>query len=224
MKNLTALSLLFTLYTAAFAQKPFDYPSDFHSIREQVLTIGGPLEYDSLLARFRKADTTMTPRQVLALMIGFTGLPAYKPYEVQKDEERINKLKMADKYTAVLAASDSFLRAYPLSIKVIYERALAFYELKQTDSADFYLTQFSMLRDAMSYSGSIFDRDGAAFALGPLDSHYFIRGLGVEVVYVEYIPDYMRYKIEKITIQDENGKKAPLYFNIQHAYMTTDDE
>lgn len=223
MKNLTALLLLFTFYTTAFAQKSFDYGSDFWPLREQVLTIGGPLEYDTLLARFQKADTTMPSYDVLALMVGFTGMPVYKPYKVLDDELKINKLNMADEYKKALALSDSFLRSYPLSIKVIFERMVAFNGLGQKDSADFCAAQFRMLRDAMYDSGSIFDRDQAAFSLGPLDGRYFLLGLGYDPVDVYEVPNYMRHKIEVIEIRNEKGTKAPLYFNIHHAYLTTDE-
>ncbi|MBL0911264.1 MAG: DUF4919 domain-containing protein [Bacteroidia bacterium] len=220
MKNLTALFLFFTLYAAAFAQKPFDYASDYRSIKEQVLTIGGPLEYDSLLARFQRADTTMPSSDVLALMIGFTAQPAYKPYIVLDDELRINKLNMADDYKKALAVSDSFLRSYPLSIKVIFERMVAFNGLGQADSANYYANQVRLLRDAMYDSGSIFDKEGAAFALAPLDGRYFLLALGYEALTVAYVTDSMRYRIEMIEIKNNNGTKVPFYFNIQHAHLT----
>ncbi|MGQ3012945.1 MAG: DUF4919 domain-containing protein [Flavobacteriales bacterium] len=220
MKNLIALLLFFTFCTAASAQKPFDYAKDFRSIKDQVLTIGGPLEYDSLLARFQRADTTMPSSNVLALMIGFTAQPAYKPYKVLDDELRINKLNMADDYKKALAVSDSFLRSYPLSMKVIFERMVAFNALKQADSANYYANQVRMLRDAMYDSGSIFDKEGAAFALAPLDGRYFLLALGYETVNVSYVSDYMRHRIEVIEIQNDRGSPVSFYFNIQHAHLT----
>ena len=68
---LTFLCLCFASLT--FGQKlEFDYHKDFGRILEESRDEKSDLNYDKLLKRFNRCDTTLTDFETLALLIGFT--------------------------------------------------------------------------------------------------------------------------------------------------------
>lgn len=71
--------LLFPFFI--LAQKNFTYKKDFDRILKESKNKKSDLFYPNLLERFNKADSTLTDKEVLAMLIAFTDDKHYKPYK-----------------------------------------------------------------------------------------------------------------------------------------------
>jgi Domain of unknown function (DUF4919) len=71
----------------AFGQESFDYDKDFKVLLELSKDSVDRLFYPRLLERFNKNDSTLTDREVVALMIGFADNVNYKPYQTLKRQQ-----------------------------------------------------------------------------------------------------------------------------------------
>lgn len=226
MKHIiTTFILLFA--SAAFGQKfEFDYHTDFPTILEQTKNSKHDYHYDKLLKRFQSNDTTMTDFEVLALLIGFTDNEHFKPYAYISTEREIYDLNGKGKFKESLAMSDSFLVHVPVSQQALIEKSYSHYKLDQLDSAQFYMTQFRRIMDAMGQSGDGLTPETGVFALGPADGQNFIKKYIVSDIgtmgsgrdkhgnFVDIL--------EAVWEDEETGEpqKRNIYFQIQHATNT----
>ena len=174
MKGLTTIIFLF-FASFMFGQKTFNYTKDFKLILAKTKDKTNELSYDKLLVRFKKNDTTLTDYQVLALLIGFTDMSAYKPYADLAKERNIYDLNGKGKYKEGLASADSFLKTHPLSQKVLFEKAYSYHKLSNEDSANYYVYQGQRIFRAMYFSGNGQSPETPTFALGPADGQDYIR-------------------------------------------------
>ena len=73
-------------------QTTFNYKEDFKKVLLKTQNPSDNLYYEKLLKRFNVNDSTMTDFEVLALLIGFTDKPEYKPYQDITTEREIYNL------------------------------------------------------------------------------------------------------------------------------------
>ena len=158
--NLTAYEQEMTL-----AARPFNYARDFKEILEKTQERGSEMSYQKLLIRFLDRDTSLSRAQVLALMIGFTEDPHYKPFEDMETEQEIFDLNDGGSYEESLAKSRVYLQTHPLSLRVLQETSYSYHELKKQDSADMYMDQVDKIMGAMIYSGNGKKPETAIFSL-----------------------------------------------------------
>src|SRR5687768_16504702 len=152
--NLFALFLFNTLGQNVFGQTTFNYKDDFKMVLAKTRDQNDDLYYNKLLGRFAVNDTTMSDFEILALLIGFTDKPEYKPYQDMDIEREIYKLNGEKKYQEGLVSASKFLMTHPLSVKTLFEKAYSFHKLEQKDSAQFYLYQGQRVFEAMYFSGN----------------------------------------------------------------------
>jgi hypothetical protein len=153
----------------------FDYQKDYSTILEQSKDKASPFFYDKLLQRFQTNDTTLTSKEVLALMVGFTGQPNYFPYEYIRIEREMYRLNDEKDFKQVIAMSDTFLATHPISQYALIERAYAFYKLGEKDSSNNCKFKFDLIMNAMASSGDGLTKETAVFAVSPIDGQNFIR-------------------------------------------------
>jgi len=87
------LIILIATGQIAFGQSTFNYRKDFKNILAKTKDKSDNLSYEKLLKRFTVNDTTLTDYDVLALLIGYTDKPEYKPYSDITTEREIYNLK-----------------------------------------------------------------------------------------------------------------------------------
>jgi Domain of unknown function (DUF4919) len=224
-KNTVHLSMQkrFTILLIAFgflmnSQNNFNYKTDFKTILAKTKDANDKLYYDKLLPRFKKNDSTLTNAEVLALLIGFTAKPEYKPYEDMKEENAIYNLNAEGKYYDALQKANEFLITHPLSIKAIYEKSFSQYKAQHIDSAKFYVKQGQRIFKAMAYSGNGKTKQTPMFALGPADGQDYIYkyidgGIGSKSAG----QDEDRNALEILELNLKVGEPYSLFFIIQHA-------
>ena len=220
------LVFLFTS-TISHAQS-FNYERDYNSILKQTQTKGDSLNYNRLLPRFLNNDKSLTVFQILALMIGYSGLPEYKPFDDLKTEHTILHLNDSAKYEVAIHLCDSFLHHHPLNQLAIIEKAYAYYKLKKNDSAAYYKKQFANIMAAMDWSGDGRSADKAMFALGLEDGKnfadkYYHADVGETKTVIDKYGNYcsavkMNYK------KDGKTDSMVFYFVLQHAANTTTEK
>ena len=216
--KIIGLILLLTKGQIAFGQTTFNYNDDFKKVLAKTRDQNDNLSYDKLLKRFTANDTTLTDYEVLALLIGFTDKPAYKPYQDLDTERAIYKLNGEKKYQQGLDSANTFLTTHPLSVKTLFEKSYSFYKLEQQDSAQYYLYQGRRIFSAMYFSGDGRTHETPSFALGPADGQDYIRKFaGATIGIMGSGRDKSGNFLDILEAKFEGGQTIKLYFIIQHA-------
>lgn len=210
-------TILLTVTLMAFGQITFNYQKDFKTILAKTKDSKDKLAYDKLLKKFKSNDTTMTDYEVLALMIGFTDKPEYKPYQDLDTEREIYNLNGDKKYKEALDMTNKFLKTHPLSLKGLFEKSFAFYKLEKSDSANFYLVKARQILSAMKFSGDGKTMETPMFALGPADGQDYIMKNGADIGVMGDGRDKNGNLIDILEAKLKDGKSMTLYFIIQHA-------
>lgn len=200
------------------AQNNFTYKTDFKTILAKTKDVNDNLNYDKLLSRFKKNDSTLTNNEVLALLIGFTAKPEYKPYEDLQEEKSIYNLNAEGKYEEARIKADEFIKTHPLSIKVIFERSFAYYKARMEDSAKIFSSQGKKIFNAMNYSGSGKTIQSPIFALGLEDGQeYIYKFLGSGIGLKGSLKDENANTVDFLEVASKVKEPYNLYFIVQHA-------
>jgi len=212
------LLLFITAGQIVYGQTTFNYKDDFKKVLAKTKDQKDNLSYDKLLKRFSANDTTLTDFEVLALLIGFTDKPEYKPYDDLATEREIYKLNGEKKYQEGLDKANMFLKTHPLSVKALFEKSYSFHKLEQKDSAQYYLYQGQRIFKAMYFSGDGKTKETPTFALGPADGQDYIRKfVGEKIGVMGSGKDKNGNFLDILEIKFEDGQTMNLYFIIQHA-------
>ena len=167
------LLLIFTLSTFfAIGQDSFDYDKDFKRIVKDSKKPNSDINYDKLLKRFLENDTSLTNYELIALQVGHTQTPDYKPYNDIEIERAIYDLNASSKNRAALELSNSLQRRNPLSLMLNLEKSYAFHKLGQSDSAGVYYERYLQLIHSSLWSGN--GESKPYFVLGPIDGQIII--------------------------------------------------
>ncbi len=218
MKKLKLFMLLLLLTTVGAAQLSFDYNQDFNKILNKSKKANDELNYNKLLQRFNKNDTSLSNYEVLALMIGYTAQPAYKPYADLSTERQIYNYNDDKNYQTALDTANKFLQSHPLSIKTLFEKSFSLYQLDQRDSSIHYLQLGRRLLRAMEFSGSGKDINTPMFALGPADGQQYIyKHLSAGIGTMGSGRDNKKNFIDILEVKTKKGDSYKMYFVIQHA-------
>ncbi|MEO0470312.1 MAG: DUF4919 domain-containing protein [Bacteroidota bacterium] len=227
MKQISLFLFLLLLTPITKAQDlAFQYHTDFDSVLTLTQTENHPLYYPGQLKRFHQRDTSLSSFEILALMIGFTKQPYFRPYAYLETERRIYRLNDDGKFQEALQASDSLLALAPFSARALIEKSYALYKLNQPDSSAYYSWKFRSMMEAMAISGKGTSADEAIFALGPADGQLFVQkalasGIGTMGSGRDSLGNFVDI-LEAIIEDPETGEKnnIRLYFQIQHAVST----
>jgi hypothetical protein len=218
--------LFLTFGQIALGQTTFNYQRDFKVILEKTKDPNNNLSYDKLLKRFTSNDTTMTDFEVLALLIGYTDKPEFKPYHYLDTERKIFKLNGEGKFQQALDTANLFLQKHPVSQQAIIEKSYSYYKLENRDSSDYYSYQFRRIMKAMDFSGD--GVDNPIFALGPADGQNYIRRyLVAKIGSMGSSIDRNGNFLDMLEVVPNDGSSSyKLYFIIQHATdkMFSEDE
>ena len=216
MKNIiTAILIIISL--TSFGQTTFNYQNDFKTILAKTKDATDNFAYDKLLKKYKSNDTTMSDYEVLALMIGFTGKPEYKPYQDLDIEREIYELNGDHKYKEALDKSTEFLKTHPLSLKALFEKSYAFHKLGKEDSAAYYLYEGKRILHAMHFSGDGKTTETPMFALGPADGQDYIYKAGADIGTMGDGRDKNGNFLDILEAKLNDGTSMELYFIIQHA-------
>ncbi len=223
MSKLIGLIILSLFVGQTRAQESFNYKRDFAKILEQTNDQSGDLYFDKLLKRFRINDNSLTDKETLSLLIGFTDDPHFKPYHYLTVERRIYSLNAEGKFKDALQLADSLLVTVPLSQQTIIEKSYSHYKLGQADSSDFYMWKFKRIMRTMASTGDGLSPESAIFSLGPADGQNFIhKSLASDIGTMGSGRDKNGNFLDiltAITTDEKTGetKSKTMYFHVQHA-------
>lgn len=158
----------------------------------------------------------MTESEILALLIGFTDKPSYKPYNIVETERLIYNLNDEGKYQAACDTATKLLKEYPLSYQALKEKSYALGKLGFEDSASYYLDLVAKIMSAMVYSGDGQTPETAMFALGPADGQHLLGGAGLSIGSMGSGKDKNGNFVDILEVS-KDGNNRSIYFNIQHA-------
>jgi hypothetical protein len=216
--KITALLCSLIIGYITYGQTTFNYKDDFKKVLAKTKDENDSLSYDKLLKRFNNNDTTLSDYEVLALLIGFTAKPEYKPYQDLDTEREIFNLNSANKYKAGLKLGLKFIKTHPISVKALFEIAYSFYKLNNEESAKYYLYRGRTILKAMNFSGDGSSKETPTFALGPADGQdYIYKYIGAKIGTMGSGTDNSGNFLDILEAKLENGQSTTLYFIIQHA-------
>ena len=215
----------------------FNYKKDFKSILMNSQDEESNLSYKKLLKRFQDNDSSLTNYETLALMIGFTENPKYKPMEDMEKEVEIFDHNNANEFSEAIDKSKSFLNGHPLSLLVLREISYAYSKISKVyekdmvfDSAiyfnglsSYYMSLNDRIMEAMIFSGKGRSPENPIFSLGLADGEYFIPNVGFEIEKKNTLWNKNGDFLEHIVALDKLTTKD-FYFVIQHAKLKVDDD
>lgn len=212
------ITLFLAIASETSAQTSFDYDPDFKTILSRTKDKKDVLFYDKLVKRYSANDSSLTNFEVLALLIGFTEKPEYKPYKDLNVEREIYDLNEKQLYQKALDRGLKFLKTHPLNLKTLFEASYACEKLNRKDSADLYTRKAWRILDAMYFSGVGKAGKVPMFALGPDDGQEFIykffhAGIGT----MGSGKDENGNFLDILEVKFKNGKTLSVSFIIQHA-------
>ena len=219
------LFLLLISGQIAIGQTSFNYKDDFKKVLAKTKDQNDNLSFDKLLKRFTSNDTTMTNFEVLALLIGFTDKPEFKPYADLDKEREIYKLNGEGKFQEAIDSASKFLEKHPVNQQAIIEISYSYHKLENKDSSDLYMYQFRRIMKAMDFSGD--GKKIPIFALGPADGQNYIRKyLSAKTGSMGSGSDKNGNFLDILEAKYKDGFSESLNFIIQHATdkMFTEDE
>lgn len=217
--NTIGLLLLLTTGQVSFGQTTFNYKDDFKKVLAKTKDQNDKLSYNKLLKRFSVNDTTLTDFEILAMLIGFTDKPEFKPYNDLDTERKIYDINGEGKFQDALDSANLFLKTHPLSVKVLFEKAYSFQKLGQKDSAAFYSYKGGRIFKAMNFSGNGKSPQTPTFALGPADGQdYIYKFIGSNIGTMGSGDDQNGNFLDILEVIPKDGSTSyKLYFIIQHA-------
>lgn len=226
MRFLFSISLVL-LGLVAYGQTPvsvptpvaFNYQRDFKAILEKTKDKSSDLYYQKLLIRFlnNDPDSAITRAETLALLIGFTENPHYKPYTDMGIEKEIFDLNDEGDYETALEESKIYLQKHPLSLRILKERSYSYNQIRKADSAKYYMELVDKVMSAMIYSGKGKTPETAIFSLGLFDGEHFIENVGFTVANkTTSSPKSKTLMLIVDALSDENTH-TNYFFNLQHA-------
>lgn len=231
MNRIILIALLLILgFKPIFSQlvtpppKPFNYQRDYKPILMNTLDRSSNLYYHKLLKRFLDNDSALAPYETLALMIGYTVSPDYKPLEDMKKELEIFEHNKNAEFRIVIEKSKPYLKTHPLSLLINREISFAYNRLKIFDSANYYMTLNDKIMEAMIYSGRGKSPDNPIFSLGLADGEYFLPNVGMGMEAKEAKWNKKGEFMEIIRAVDDYAVTGNFYFMIQHAKQKMDDD
>lgn len=215
----------------------FNYKKDFKTILTNSQDEESNLSYKKLLKRFQDNDSTLTNYETLALMIGFTEDPKYKPMEDMEKEVEIFDHNNAGEFSEAIKKSKSYLHGHPLSLLVLREISYAYGKISKVyekdmvfDSAiyfnglsSYYMSLNDRIMEAMIFSGKGRTPENPIFSLGLADGEYFIPNVGFEIEKKNTLWNKNGDFLEHIVALDRLTTKD-FYFVIQHAKLKIDDD
>ncbi len=202
----------------------FDYKRDFKAILEKTQDKGSDLSYQKLLIRFLDRDTTLSDAETLALMIGYTEDPKYKPFEDMEAEKEIFELNEAGSIYEALVKAKAYLQTHPLSLKVLNEASFCYHSFKKEDSAKYYMDLVDKVMNAMIYSGTGKKPETPIFSLGLADGESFIPNIGMKVLNKDTDWNKNNLFIEIIDASKNVDDHINYFFVIEHAKQKIDDD
>lgn len=216
MKKLAFIFLLIPVFI--FSQKNFDYKRDFATILKESQNKNSDLNFDRLVVRYHNTDTTLTDKQMLALLIGFTENKYYKPYKDLDFGRNLYKLNDEQNFDQVIKEGTSFIETHPFDLKTLFELSYAYHKKGNEILAKEFLKKTRMIFNAMVFSGDALSIENPIFALNPSDGQDFIRkGLEQKIGKMGSGKDKDGYFIEMLEMKGENESGVTLYFIIPHA-------
>ena len=201
----------------------FVYATDFNKIRDSTKNDTCDLSYKKLLSRFLNTDETLTDREALALMIGFTVNPNYKPLEDLKIETEIFDSVKAENYERTIELCKKFLANHPLNMRALHAITISYNKLKNTDTADYYMWLHNKLMYAMIHSAKGYTIEDPIFSLEIRDGEYYIENIDY-ILNKKTVDKKKGQYFEIIDAYDLNAQYRKVYFAIQHAKNAVDDE
>ena len=245
MKRLSLNFLLLFLFinglkaqnSADSTVQTFNYKKDFKTILTNSQDEESNLSYKKLLKRFQDNDSSLTNYETLALMIGFTENPKYKPMEDMEKEVEIFDHNNANQFSEAIEKSKSYLQSHPLSLLVLREISYAYGKISKVyekdmvfDSAiyfnglsSYYMSLNDRIMEAMIFSGKGRSPENPIFSLGLADGEYFIPNVGYEIEKKNTLWNKNGDFLEHIVALDKLTTKD-FYFVIQHAKLKVDDD
>lgn len=214
--RLSVFVFLLVLSGHAHGQSDFDYKRDFERILKQSLDSSNNYYYPHLLERFERNDSSLTHAELLALQIGFTGSPNYKPYKTVDAEREIKTLIANKDYSAAFNACNDLLATNPLNLTALMEKSFSNIKLEK-DSAEFHREKVMKVIGSIIKSGSG-TVESPSFVLGPIDGQTVITIVfGASIGTMGSGADPNGYFLDMLEVIKEGREPRTMCFNIDHA-------
>jgi hypothetical protein len=188
------------------------------SMRKVVADPASKFHYKALLDRFLADDATLTPEEMYMLMIGYSALPDYNPFNYND----ISALKMFASVNTDTAIARGIAMIPSNPINPSLYREIMYCYRRNGDSVNAARYQARMQR---FFTGMMFSGDGSCtrpyVSLWGKEEYNFISYIGLNATESHSMENCAGQMSEKITATDAADTKSDLYFNVKLIFMQT---
>jgi len=171
--------------------------------------------YKSLLKRFLDNDP-ISEWDTYLLCVAYSFGDSYSPYSSASNE--LYKLNMNERYDEVLAREQEVLAKNPVSGSIYRELMYAHRRKGDEDIADLYQRRAQRLYDAMIFTG-----DGTCekpyVTLTASDEYSMIGYVGLYSTGNQSLTDCAGSKADEIMVEDNDGSRSAIHFNVALMFM-----
>ena len=195
----------------------FNYSKDFKKILKETKKEKSSLYYEKLLPRFKKGDTTLTDKQVLALQIAFTKNDNYNPYGVIEEERLFIRDSRDTSYAETcIKFGTKALEFCPLDLAVNYALYKSHKYKGNLELSKQFQNRYNMLIKSILYSGD--GEKNPFFVLSPIDGQILIKEYWKnDIGMMGSGRDKKGNFLDMLGRIEDDGSETTLYFNCEHA-------
>lgn len=194
---------------------------DLDEIRTSTLSPRSKFYFPTLMAKYLRNDTTMTPEEYRYLYLGYMFQEDYDPYRTSPYSSATDSFRLKATHTraeidTIRKYAEKALLDNPFDLRQMSFLVHVLKERRKDMSAKIWEYRLENLLGAIKSTGTGEDEDNAWYVIYPMHEYDMVQLLGYEAVDVDYIePGYDYLMVEPDgSVKHRNPAKG-FYFNVQ---------
>lgn len=214
MKQILCI-LLFSLSTTAFSQEwAFEKP-DYKSIEKNIANSESFFFYETLMNKFKAADSTMTIDEKRHLYYGYSFNENYSPYgspDYSDSLRTVIRLKEhgSAEYQKIVQFGDSVQITEPFNLRAINYQLYALEKLKRFEEFNNKITQLRIVVDALMSSGDGRSKKDAYYVIYTSHEYDLLNIMGYQFGGTQSLIEHYDY----LTVAKNEDDIEGFYFDV----------
>lgn len=189
----------------------------YELIQKMTSEKNGVYEYNTLLKRFQKADTTLLAMDYLMLYYGYAYQKEYHPYKHIVWEDSLGRLTEAKNAPKALKMAEKIIQENPVSLTTHIESAYTFHAIGRKPESLRHLYQYNQLMATVMASGIGNSYQNPIVVISPKDTEVVLMSNQLNIVSKSINGQDNKYFLVYL-VKNKEKKEYPIYFDITLAY------
>lgn len=214
MKKIALFILVLTGHLLHSQEWTFEKPN-YKKIEKNIKKKDSNLNYESLMARYLEADSTMTLEEKRHLYYGYSFDKNYSPYSRSDFKDSLRVVLRKEQLDSVdlnklVYFTDKMLFESPFDLDAINYQLYALEQIGNKQSFDNRMTQLRTIVDAMLSSGNGKQKNEAFFVIYTSHEYNLLSILGFQFGGSQSLIEHYDY----LTLAENEAKLEGLYFDV----------